>query len=75
MVTTFTLVYCSTGKYPDIVAAAKKIPSVVSAFSVYGRCDVVIVAKHKKYEDIGKFALDLNAVAGVKASETLVGIE
>lgn len=73
LVRTFTLIYCQSGKYPDVVAAAKKIPSVVSTFSVHGRCDAIIVAKHEKYEDIGKFALQLNAIPGVSAHETLVG--
>jgi DNA-binding Lrp family transcriptional regulator len=75
VITTFTLVYCQPGKYPDVLAAAKKIPGVVSAFSVHGRCDVVIVAKLEKHEDLGMYALHLNAISGVNASETLVGFE
>jgi DNA-binding Lrp family transcriptional regulator len=58
-------------RFPNIVDEAKKISGVTDAFPVFGRFDVVVFIDAKDFEDLKNVALKINAIPGVKSTETL----
>ena len=60
------------GKGFEVLEGVKKLPQVKSAQLVLGRYDVVAFAETPTYEAATALSLNVNAVGGVKSSETLV---
>ena len=51
---------------------AKKIKGVTDAYPVFGRFDLTIFLEAKDFEELKSAALKVNAIAGIKSTETLV---
>ena len=51
---------------------AKKIKGVTDAYAVFGRFDLVVFLEAKDFEELKSAALKVNAMAGIKSTETLV---
>lgn len=60
------------GKGFAVLEGVKKLPEVKSAQLVLGRYDVVAFAETPTYEAATALSLNVNAIGGVKSSETLV---
>lgn len=70
-----TLISCMPGEYKDVVEDVKKLEGVVDAFGVHGRWDVVVEIEVTDLKALGETALKINGLEGVRASETLVGLQ
>jgi len=62
------------GKGPGVLSKLKKLPQVKSAHLVLGRYDVVAFAETRTYRAVTALSLKVNAIEGVKSSETLVEV-
>jgi len=51
---------------------ARKIKGVTDAYPVFGRFDLVVFLEAKDFEELKSAALKVNAMAGIKSTETLV---
>lgn len=51
---------------------AKKIKGVTDAYPVFGRFDLTVFLEAKDFEELKSAALKVNAIAGIKSTETLV---
>jgi len=60
------------GKSSAVLNSLKKIPEVKSAQLVLGRYDVVAFAETKTHQAATALSLSVNAIEGVRTSETLV---
>jgi len=69
------LICCEAGKFKDVIKEVKKLEGVKKAFSVHGRWDAVSEVEVSDLKALGKLALKINSLPGVKANETLVGLE
>lgn len=72
MANTCILIRVLRGKGFKVLEAVKKLPEVKSAQLVLGRYDIVAFAETPTYEAATALSLNVNAVGGVKSSETLV---
>ena len=73
MVLGCVLFCCESGKLKNFVEEVKKVKGVKRAFSVHGRWDVVAEVEAADIKALGETVMKLHGVAGVKATETLVG--
>ncbi len=72
MVSACVLICCEAGEYPDIAEKVKNIKGVVRAFSAAGRWDVIAEIEAPNMKALTDIALKINAMPGIKATETLV---
>lgn len=72
MANTCILIRVLRGKGFEVLEGVKKLPEVKSAQLVLGRYDIVAFAETPTYEAATALSLNVNAVGGVKSSETLV---
>ncbi|MDH5362105.1 MAG: Lrp/AsnC ligand binding domain-containing protein [Aigarchaeota archaeon] len=62
------------GKGLKVLNGLKKLPQVKSAHLVLGRYDVVAFAETRTYKAVAALSLKVNAIEGIKSSETLVEV-
>lgn len=62
------------GKGAEVLRAVKEFPEVKSAYLVFGRYDVVAFAEAPTYEALSALAAKVNAIPGVKSTETLIEV-
>lgn len=55
-----------------ILESVKKIQGVKDAYYVFGRYDIVAYARTEDYPALARLALKLNALKGVRSTETLI---
>jgi len=55
-----------------VLEAASKLKGITKAFIAFGRFDLVVFAKCPDYSAIRKLASSVNALDGVRSTETLV---
>lgn len=67
------LVCCEAGKYKEVAGKLKKLKGVKRAFGVHGRWDVVTEIEVRDLKALSETVLKLHGMAGVRATETLVG--
>lgn len=58
-----------TEKFVD---QARKVKGVADAFHTYGRFDAAVFLEGRSYDEVGKTAMKLQEVSGVRSTETLV---
>jgi len=73
MVVACILVCCQAGKSKGVAEELKKTKGVKRAFEVHGRWDVAAEIEVADSQALGKIALKLHGLQGVKATETLIG--
>jgi DNA-binding Lrp family transcriptional regulator len=56
----------------EVVGAIRQIKGVRKAFVAYGRYDLVAFVHSADYSGISKLTTDVNALPGVRSTETLV---
>lgn len=67
------MVCCQAGKSKAVAEELKKIKGVKRAFGVHGRWDAIAEIEVVDPKALGKIALKLHGLPGVKATETLIG--
>lgn len=60
------------GKHTATREAAKKFKEVKEAFFVFGRYDMAVLARAQDRNTLIKLAAKINALPGVRATETLI---
>jgi len=60
------------GKASEALEAVKKFPEVRTAYSVFGRYDIVAYVEAPTYEAITKITDSINAINVLKSTETLI---
>lgn len=60
------------GKSSVVLNGLKKMPEVKSAQLVLGRYDIVAFAETKTHQTATTLSLNVNAIEGVRSSETLI---
>jgi len=73
MVLGCVLFCCESGKIKSVVEQVKKVKGVKRAFSVHGRWDTVAEVEVADIKVLGEMVMKFHGIAGVKATETLVG--
>ncbi|MFQ5711496.1 MAG: Lrp/AsnC ligand binding domain-containing protein [Candidatus Geothermarchaeales archaeon] len=73
MVSACVLICCRSGRFTDVVNRVKKMRGVRKAFHTLGRWDVAVEVETADIKALGKLALRIHKLSGVRASETLVG--
>lgn len=73
MVLGCVLFCCESGKIKSVVEEVRKVKGVKRVFSVHGRWDAVAEVEATDIKALGEMVMKLHGVAGVKATETLVG--
>jgi uncharacterized protein with GYD domain len=66
------LVRLTVGKHMATQEAAKKFKEVKEAFFVFGRYDMAVLASAQDRNSLIKLAAKINALPGVRATETLI---
>jgi len=66
------LIRAMPGKVMEVLEAIKRIEGVVKAFPVYGRYDIVAFIEAPSFESISKLSEKINAVKGIKSTETAI---
>ena len=66
------LVKTTPTKSDEVLEESRKLPGVHKAFVAYGRFDLVVFAKSADYSAIRKLTSSINALEGVRSTETLV---
>lgn len=66
------LIRAMPGKVTAVLENVKKVKGVVKAFPVYGRYDIVAFAEAADYGSISKISTEVNAIKGVKSTETAI---
>jgi DNA-binding Lrp family transcriptional regulator len=56
----------------EVLEAVLKIRGVRKAFIAYGRYDLVAFAHSPEYSGVSKLTAEVNALSGVRSTETLV---
>lgn len=69
------LVKTSPGKHNAVARAVSKIAGIKLAFPVLGRTDVVADVEAVDIKALQKIALEIGALRGVMATETLIALE
>ena len=54
-----------------VLSESRKIKGVVDAFSVFGRYDVVVLIEAENFDELRRIAKQVNAIKGIKSTETL----
>jgi DNA-binding Lrp family transcriptional regulator len=68
----YVLICCEAGRFSDVVKTLKGFREVKRAFSVLGRWDAVAEVEAADVKALGEIALKINALSGVRATETLI---
>jgi uncharacterized protein with GYD domain len=66
------LVRLTVGKHTATREAVKKFKEVKEAFFVFGRYDMAVLARAQDRNTLIKLAAKVNALPGVRATETLI---
>ena len=66
------LVRLTVGKHIATREAVKKFKEVKEAFFVFGRYDMAVLARAQDRNTLIKLAAKVNALPGVRATETLI---
>lgn len=72
MVNVCILIRTQPGQVKKVLGAVKKMKGVEEAFAVFGRYDVAVFASPADLEEARAISRKVNALGGVKSSETLV---
>jgi uncharacterized protein with GYD domain len=56
----------------EVLQAVLKIRGIRKAFIAYGRYDLVAFANSPEYSGVSKLTTEVNALSGVRSTETLV---
>jgi len=73
MVLGCVLFCCESGRIKSVVEEARRVKGVKRAFSVHGRWDAVAEVEAPDLKALGEMVMKLHGIAGIKATETLVG--
>jgi len=65
------LLKAPAGVQQKVLSESRKIKGVVDAFSVFGRYDVVVLIEAENFDELRRAAKQVNAIKGVKSTETL----
>lgn len=65
------LLKAPAGVQQKVLSESRKIKGVVDAFSVFGRYDVVVLIEAENFDELRRIAKQVNAIKGVKSTETL----
>lgn len=66
------LVRLTVGKHTATLEAARRFAEVKEAFFVFGRYDMAVLARAQDRNTLIKLAAKINALPGVRATETLI---
>ncbi|MEM3626833.1 MAG: Lrp/AsnC ligand binding domain-containing protein [Candidatus Bathyarchaeia archaeon] len=66
------LIRAMPGRVATVLEDVRKVKGVVKVFPVYGRYDVVAFAEAPDYNAIRKIAGEINAIRGIKSTETAI---
>ena len=66
------LVRLTVGKQDATLEAVKQFKEVKDAFFAFGRYDMVVLARAQDRESLIKLGVKVNALPGVRATETLI---
>lgn len=75
MVFACILVSCEAGKYKEVAAKLRRTKDVKKSFWVHGRWDAVAEIEAANLKQLGEIVLTINGTTGIKATETLVGLQ
>jgi len=65
------LLKAPAGVQEKVLSESREIRGVVDAFSVFGRYDVVVLIEAESFDELKRIAKQVNAIKGIKSSETL----
>jgi len=65
------LLKAPAGVQEKILGESRKIKGVIDAFSVFGRYDAVVLIEAESFDELRKIAKQVNAIEGIKSTETL----
>jgi len=65
------LLKAPAGVQQKVLSESRKIKGVMDAFSVFGRYDMVVVIEAENFDELRRTAKQVNAIKGVKSTETL----
>ncbi len=66
------LVRAEPGQVKKVLDAARGIAGVEEAWPCFGRYDIIVLASPRDYESARELSRMINALRGVKSTETLV---
>ena len=66
------LVRLTVGKHQDTLEEARKFDEVKEAFFVFGRYDMIVLARAQDRDSLIRVAAKISALPGVRATETLI---
>lgn len=65
------LLKAPAGVQEKVLSESRKIKGVMDAFSVFGSYDVVVLIEAENFDELRRIAKQVNAIKGVKSTETL----
>lgn len=65
------LLKAPAGVQEKVLSESRKIKGVMDAFSVFGSYDVVVLIEAENFDALRRVAKQVNAIKGVKSTETL----
>jgi len=65
------LLKAPAGVQEKVLSDSRKIKGVVDAFSVFGRYDAVVLIEGASFDELRRTAKQVNAIKGIKSTETL----
>ena len=65
------LLKAPAGVQEKVLSESRKIRGVMDAFSVFGRYDAVVLIEAENFDELRRTAKQVNAIKGVKSTETL----
>ena len=65
------LLKAPAGVQERLLSESRKIKGVVDAFSVFGRYDAVVLIEAENFDGLRKVAEQVNAIRGIRSTETL----
>ena len=72
MVNACILIRLVVGKHTGTLEAARKFGEVKEAFFVFGRYDMAVLARSQDRDSLIKLAAKINALPGIRGTETLI---
>ncbi len=72
MVSACILIKVIPAEGKSVLEELKKMDGVTSAFMVFGRYDVAVFVETENYKSIAELAKKVNALKGIRRSETIV---
>ena len=66
------LIRTMPGKVATVLEDVRRVKGVVKAFPVYGRYDIVAFVEVSDYNSIRKISGEINAIKGIRSTETAI---